>query len=219
MNKKTFFSSWSGGKDSALAFYEAVQAGGEPKMLLTMFEEGGEHSKSHALPYEILAAQADRIGVSLMTKNASWTSYESRFIEALNEIKQHGIINGVFGDIDLVDHLNWVQSICRKAEVTAEHPLWNWPRDMVLKKVIDVGFEAYIVVVDSKRLSPSFLGKKLTHELVEELREIGVDPCGESGEFHTLVVDGPIFSSPVPIRFKEKVELGGYMFLQTELLS
>ncbi|MFC4410455.1 diphthine--ammonia ligase [Chungangia koreensis] len=218
MKGKVFFSSWSGGKDSALAFYEAVQSGGEPGLLLTMFEEGGLNSKSHALPYDVIAAQAEKLNVPLLTKNASWTSYEGMFREALNEMKHLGITYGVFGDIDLIDHLNWVQNICEKAGVTAIHPLWEWPRKNVLKDVIELGFEAYIIVVDSTRLSPSYLGRKLTHELVEELNRLGVDPCGESGEFHTLVVDGPIFSSAVPVRFREIVENEGYAFLTMELL-
>jgi diphthine-ammonia ligase len=219
MKNQTFFCSWSGGKDSALAFYEALQLGCVPKMLLTMFEDSGKQSKSHALPYEIVAAQAERIGVPLLTKNASWTSYEGQFLDALSEIKQLGTTYGVFGDIDLVDHLNWVQTICEKAGVKAIHPLWEWPRTKVLQKVIEVGFEAYIIVVDKNRLSPSYLGRKLTHDLVEELEGLGVDPCGESGEFHTIVVDGPIFSSPVPVRFREAVENEGYAFLTMELLS
>lgn len=218
MNGKVFFSSWSGGKDSALAFYEAVKSGGKPGLLLTMFEEGGVYSKSHALPFEVIAAQAEKLGVPLLTKNASWASYEGEFTEALSEIKQLEITSGVFGDIDLIDHLNWVQNICEKSGVTAIHPLWDWPRLNVLKQVIKLGFEAYIIVVDSTRLSPSYLGRKLTHDLVEELNGLGVDPCGESGEFHTLVVDGPIFTSAVPVRFGEVVENEGYAFLMMELL-
>lgn len=219
MNGKSFFSSWSGGKDSALAFYQAVQAGGVPKLLLTMFDEDGIHSKSHALPYDIVAAQAQRIKVPLITKSASWSTYESRFMEALEEIKQTGITHGVFGDIDLVDHLEWIRTICERAGLTAEHPLWNWPREEVLKQFIDNGFEAYVIVVDLNRMSQKFLGRKLTHELVSELQSSGIDPCGESGEFHTLVVNGPIFSSPVPVHFGEVVENEGYAFLKLQLLQ
>jgi len=219
MEQQAFFASWSGGKDSALAYYEALQSGAVPKMLLTMFEEHGEHSKSHAIPFKIIKAQAERLGVPLLTKNASWTSYEGQFLDALSEMKKLGITYGVFGDIDLVDHLHWVQTVCEKVGVKAVHPLWEWPRKIVLQKVIELGFEAYIIVVDKNRLSPSYLGRKLSNELVEELSGLGVDPCGESGEFHTIVINGPIFSSPVPVRFQEVVENEGYAFLSVELLN
>lgn len=217
MNTISFFSSWSGGKDSALAFYLAAQNGWEPKFLLTMFEEGGQQSKSHALPYEVIAAQARNMGVPLVIQSASWETYERQFKEALNEMKRSGITHGVFGDIDLIDHLEWVRNVCQSAGLIAEHPLWNWPRETVLMEFIDSGFEAYIIVVDTTRMSKEFLGKKITHELVRELKRSGIDPCGESGEFHTIVVNGPIFSAPVSIKFEEIVEHEQYAFLKLVL--
>ncbi|MFB5086016.1 diphthine--ammonia ligase [Psychrobacillus sp. PGGUH221] len=212
MKNVTFVSSWSGGKDSAMAFYRALTSGMVPKKILTMFEEDGEISKSHALPSEVVQAQADRLGVPLLIKGASWNSYEERFIEAMDECRSEGITHGVFGDIDLEGHLEWVQKTCAKSDIVAVHPLWQEPRKSIVEELLDANFEAYIVVVNTKMMPANFVGSRFTKEIVEELEAAGIDSCGENGEFHTIVVDGPIFSERVPIEIGKTVEKGDYVF-------
>jgi diphthine-ammonia ligase len=217
MENVPFVASWSGGKDSAMAYYRALKAGGIPKRLWTMFEEDEERSKSHALPFEVVEAQAERLSVPLMIRGADWKSYEVQFLDAMKECKEAGIDHGVFGDIDLEDHLNWVQMTCAKISMEAVHPLWMEPRRKILEEFIEAGFEAYIVVVNTKMMPTHFIGRKFTVELMDELEALDIDSCGESGEFHTVVVDGPIFNERVPVVFSGQHERDGYVFLEVSL--
>lgn len=212
-----FVCSWSGGKDSAMAYYRAMKMGMKPKRLLTMFEEEGDISKSHALPLEVVAAQAERLGVPLSIKEASWNSYEGQFIEAMDECHAQGITHGVFGDIDLVGHLDWVQNTCAKSDIAAVHPLWKEPRRKIIMELLDAGFEAWIVVVNTTMMPAEFVGRKFSKELIVELENLGIDACGENGEFHTVVVDGPIFSKRVPIKIGQAIVKGDYVFTQVKL--
>ena len=217
MKIKPFVASWSGGKDSAMAYYRALQAGMTPEMLLTMFQEDEEASKSHALPFEVVQAQAERLGIPLMIRGAGWDDHEVKFIDAMDECKEMGITHGVFGDIDLQGHLDWVQKTCAKSGIIPVHPLWQEPRRSILEEMLEVGFEAVIVVVNTSMMLAEYVGRTFTRELMDELEELGIDSCGENGEFHTVVVDGPIFSSRVPIAFGEVREDNGYVFLTVEM--
>ncbi|QUG40718.1 diphthine--ammonia ligase [Psychrobacillus sp. INOP01] len=207
-----FVCSWSGGKDSAMAYYRAMKMGMRPKKLLTMFEEEGEISKSHALPLEVVTAQAKHLGVPLSIKEASWNSYEGQFIEAMDECDAEGITHGVFGDIDLEGHLEWVQNTCAKSNIVAVHPLWKEPRLKIIEELLDVGFEAWIVVVNTTMMPAEFIGRKFSKELIVELEALEIDACGENGEFHTVVVDGPIFSKRVPVKIGHAIVRGDYVF-------
>lgn len=195
-----------------MAYYRAMKLGMQPKKLLTMFEEEGGISKSHALPFEVVAAQAERLGVPLITKEASWNSYEEQFVQAMDECRAVGITHGVFGDIDLEDHLEWVQKTCAKSDVVAVHPLWQEPRRNIIQDLLEAGFEAWIVVVNTKMMPAKFVGRKFSKELIIELEALGIDACGENGEFHTVVVDGPIFTTRVPIKIGQVIVRGDYVF-------
>ncbi|MET1015117.1 MAG: diphthine--ammonia ligase [Paenisporosarcina sp.] len=217
MENQPFVASWSGGKDSAMAYYKAIQLGMTPKRLLTMFQEDEEISKSHALPFAVIEAQAKRVGVPLMIRGAGWSDYEMKFIEAMDECRVDGITHGVFGDIDLKGHLEWVQKTCEKSDIVPIHPLWQQPRRPILEELLKVGFEAVIVVINTEMMPPKYIGRTFTIELMDELKALGIDSCGENGEFHTIVIDGPIFSSRVPVTFGEVRENEGYVFLDVSL--
>jgi diphthine-ammonia ligase len=217
MSGLPFVASWSGGKDSAMAYYRALQSGAVPKRVWTMFEVDHERSKSHALPIEIIKAQANSLGVPLMIRGADWNGYEEHFLDAMKECKDAGINHGVFGDIDLEDHLTWIRETCAKVGIEAVHPLWLEPRRKVVEDFVETGFEAYLVVVNTTMMPSEFVGRKFTTELIDELEALGIDSCGEAGEFHTVVVDGPIFSERVPIVFSGQHERDGYVFLDVTL--
>ncbi|KIL51978.1 diphthine--ammonia ligase [Jeotgalibacillus soli] len=217
IERKNFFSSWSGGKDSTLAFYRACKEGGQPSFLLTMFEENEERSRSHALPIEVLQAQSEAVGVPLVVRGASWQEYESVFLDVLESFKKEGITHGVFGDIDLEAHLEWVQKTCARVDIAPYHPLWKMERRAVLDELLELGFEAVIVVVKDDKLPESFLGKVLTKEVIEEIEQYDVDACGEEGEFHTVVVNGPNFKQRIALDFKGIHKDSGYSFLQVKL--
>ncbi|MGI2328771.1 diphthine--ammonia ligase [Planococcus sp. YIM B11945] len=217
--QKSFFMSWSGGKDSALAYYRAVLEGHVPVALFTMFEKDGYKSRSHGLPLEVMEAQAERMGLPLVVGKADWADYEEAFIGQLTKFRESGIEMGVYGDIDLEDHLAWVQKVSATADMDVNHPLWQEPRRTILEELVNEGFKAIITVVDTTRVDERFLGREFTRELIDELESLGIDACGEEGEFHTTIVDGPIFVEPVPIRFGEKLAIDHYRMLEVKLQS
>jgi len=214
-----FFCSWSGGKDSSLALFRALKETARPRMLLTMMTEQGVRSRSHGLSASLLKAQADALGIPLMMRLASWDSYESEFIDALRIMKRDGIEVGVFGDIDLEPHLQWVQKVCAIVGIKPYHPLWGEKRDALLDELLASGFKATIVAVKDGTLDRRFLGKTIDAAVVDELKDAGIDTSGEAGEYHTVVTDGPMFSKPLMLK-KGSVELrDGYLFLDVSSRS
>lgn len=147
LDGQRFFCSWSGGKDSCLSLYKAVQAGGIPAALITMMTEGGERSRSHGLRMDVIRAQADALGIPLVTRSASWGTYEQVFREAVREFAGQGITTGVFGDIDLDEHLEWCVRVCGEAGATAVHPLWKMDRMDAVREFLGAGFQAHIVAM------------------------------------------------------------------------
>jgi len=210
---RTFFCSWSGGKDSCLALYRAIQGGGRPGVLLTMCTENGERSRSHGLSVAILQRQALALGVPLVMRAASWQDYEQEFLSALGDFRKQGIECGVFGDIDLEPHLEWVERICSSVAVDAYEPLWKCDRRDLLEEFCRLGFKAMIISVKQDVLDTSFLGRTLDAQIISEMEEAGIDASGEEGEYHTLLTDGPLFSFPLEIEVKGQVVSDGYCFL------
>jgi len=205
-----FFSSWSGGKDSCLALHRAVTAGAKPACLLTIISEDGIRSRSHGLRRDVLEAQAAAMGIPLLIRCATWAEYELVFVEALHEIRRKGVKAGVFGDIDFPPHLEWEKKVCAKADLIPYLPLWECARLELLHEFIALGYKAVIVIVKEDKLDRKFLGRIINQEVINEFLKIGIDPCGENGEYHTLVVDGPIFSKPLPIETGACTEHSGY---------
>lgn len=158
-------------------------------------------------------AQAESLGIRLVTSPASWTEYEQAFLTELNELKLGGVEVGVFGDIDIDQHRQWAEAICAKAEIDSYLPLWGQTRQSLLHDFLSFGFSATIIAVKEDSVAPEFLGKELTHDLIDELGASGVDISGEGGEYHTLVTDGPLFSRPLRIRPLDTVVRDGYRFM------
>jgi diphthine-ammonia ligase len=212
-----FFCSWSGGKDSCLALYHAIRQGGRAHRLLTMMTENDQRSRSHGLSAEIVRAQAQALNLPVTLRPTGWNDYESNFAAALAIFRQEGIQAGVFGDIDLQEHLDWVQRVCAAAGLAAHEPLWQRPRRELLDEFIALGFKARIVAVREDLLDRDFLGRTLTHDLIAQLESTGVDASGERGEYHTVVEDGPLFSAPVPLKTGAVVTESGYLFIDMTL--
>jgi uncharacterized protein (TIGR00290 family) len=190
------FFSWSGGKDSMLALHRALDAGWEVQALLAMFDESGERSRSHAVSPALMQAQADALGIPLVMRRAGWTGYEAVFTDQLRAFAAQGITHGLFGDIDLQPHRDWEEKVCAAAGLQALLPLWGRPRRALVDEFLALGYRARVVCVDARRLDASFCGRAFDAGFVADLPE-GVDACGENGEFHTFVHDGPRFARPV----------------------
>lgn len=193
--------------------YRALNAGYECASLFTMIDETGKHSRSHGLFPEALRAQAQSLGIPLRTAPASWGAYEKHFREQAIRFRREQILHGVFGDIDLEPHRAWVERVCGEAGITAHLPLWKGERRALIREFVEAGFKAMIVVVNRQQLSPEFLGRVFDMPLIDELENAGVDACGENGEFHTFVFDGPLFKKQLAVVPETIVENDGYSFL------
>jgi uncharacterized protein (TIGR00290 family) len=191
--------SWSGGKDSCLAFWRAKQAGADIRLLITAMDESGERSRSHGVPPELLRAQAAALGLALEFYLTSWKTYEEKFIALLRSQAEQGITQAVFGDIDLVPHREWEEKVCSAAGLRAELPLWLEPRRKLVDEFLAAGFKAVVVCVNGNYLDQSFCGRDFDQQFLDDL-PASVDACGENGEFHTFVVDGPAFAHAVPFQ-------------------
>jgi diphthine-ammonia ligase len=211
---RTFFASWSGGKDSYLALQRAVAGGGRPVALLTMAADDGRRSHSHALPISLVARQAEALGLPLVLRSASWDTYEAAFLDGLAELRDElGVEVGVFGDIDLQPHRDWVERVCAVAELRACLPLWLEPRRLLLDELLAAGVVATVVAVNGDRLDERFLGRRLDGALIPKLEAAGVDACGEEGEFHTVVTEAPLFAAPVAFSRRGTVAIDQYRFV------
>lgn len=214
-----YFCSWSGGKDSCLALYYAMKEKREIKYLFTMLNEDGEYSRSHRLSKNLLREQANRIGLPIIFKEATWEKYEASYSEQLKVFQREGITHGIFGDIDIEEHREWCNRICKNNEIESYHPLWLRSRKEMLSELIDLGFTAKLIVVDEKKLGKEWLGKTINREVIEEFEKRHIDICGENGEYHTVVTNGPIFKSELHINYKQILENNGYYFLDLEIGS
>lgn len=209
--------SWSGGKDSCLALYRSQQLGAVPTALLTVFDEEGARSRSHGLSMEVVAAQADCLGLPLHAARASWQSYEARFRELLGERVATGVCDVVFGDIDLEPHREWEERVCTASGARAWLPLWRGGRRALLDEFWAAGFRCHLVAVDRQKLGRDVLGAELTPALADRFEAAGIDACGENGEFHTLVTDGPLFRAPLAFTFGDVVERSGCLAIDVLL--
>lgn len=211
-----FFSSWSGGKDSCLAFHRAAKTG-KPAALLTMFGENGSRSRSHGLRPELLRAQAEALGLPLHIGQAEWDTYEAVFLAHLAALKAMGLSTAVFGDIDLEPHREWEEKVCAATGIACCLPLWKEERRALLEEFLALGYRAIVVAVKDGKLDPELLGRELDAALIAEIEASGCDACGEEGEYHTVVVDGPRFRAPIPLRQGARELHAGYWFLDLEV--
>jgi uncharacterized protein (TIGR00290 family) len=217
LSGKRCFCSWSGGKDSCLALHRAMRAGANVECLVNMLVEDGDRSRSHGLRTGVVQAQANSMGLGLAGAATSWDEYEANFVRVLRDLKEEGVEAGVFGDIDLQEHLDWERKVCDAVGMVAALPLWQGDRLALIREFVAAGFETRIVALREDALPPELLGSVLDLELAEEFERRGVDPCGENGEFHTVVTDGPCFRRPVAIMPGERVRRDGHWLLDFEL--
>jgi len=204
--------SWSGGKDSCFALMQAINLGYNPRVLLNVLNEEGIISRSHGIPYSILQEQANVAGLHLHCISSSWEDYEMHFTNALQELKDgFKITHAVFGDIDLQAHRDWEEKVCANAGVTAVLPLWKQDRKSLVMQMLEAGLEPMIVSCN-ETMGERFIGQLITPALVDELEAMGIDACGENGEYHTLVLDCPLFSSAISATVTEKLKHEDYWF-------
>lgn len=195
----------SGGKDSLLALWHAIRQGITPRTMLTMFDESGLRSRSHGVSRELMERQAGALGLALVAPSASWADYERVFVQTLRMLHESGHRAAVFGDIDLQPHRDWEERVCMLAGFTPCLPLWRRNRRELAEESLSLGFRSIVVCTDSRYLSDEFCGREFDARFLADLPP-GVDACGENGEFHTFVYDGPLFGQGLDVKVAGKEE-------------
>jgi len=197
--------SWSGGKDSCFALMNAMSGDYKPVVSLNMMNENGEISRSHGLPHAILDRQARAMNLPIIKVPATWNDYEKKYIENLRNLTgKYHLEAAVFGDIDLQAHREWEEKVCDVAGITAVLPLWGKNRKELVYEMIDREIHAIIVSCNTM-IGEQFLGQRITKELVDELERMGIDVCGENGEYHTAVINCPLFYDKIELPVFDKI--------------
>lgn len=203
MQKKQAVVHWSGGKDCAYAFYllQKKYKIKVDRLFVTLNEEN--KISMHGIDKSLIELQAVSLGVPvefvMLPSHASNQEYEATLLAAIQVHKNDGIHYAVFGDIFLSDVRKYRESLFQAAELKALFPLWNFNTHTYAMNFIKAGFKAKIASVNTSTLNASFAGRDYDYSFIEDLPD-NVDPCGENGEFHTFVYDGPIFSRELSIK-------------------
>jgi len=210
------FISWSSGKDSAWALCEARAAGlADVVGAITTFSEIYDRVAMHGVRASLLERQIAALGLPslkvMLPTPCSNEIYEARFAAACEQLQRDGIRHIVFGDLYLEDIRAYRERQLAALGMTPIFPLWRRPTAALARAMIAGGLVAHLVCVDPRRLAREFAGRRFDARLLEELPP-DVDPCGENGEFHTVVTAGPMFAAPIPVRPGEVVERDGFVF-------
>ena len=216
MTRPLVWMSWSSGKDSTLALHE-IRTSGEVEVtrLLTTVNSTAGRVAMHAVRRELLEAQAAALGLPLEIVELPWPCpneiYEQRMSAAVETARRQGVGQMVFGDLFLADVRAYREAALAGTGITPVFPLWQRPTAGLARELLSLGVRAIITCVDAAQAPPELAGRRYDAALLSELGQ-AIDRCGENGEFHTFVVDGPGFAYPLPIEVGESVERDGFIF-------
>ena len=195
MDSKKFVMSYSGGKDCMLAMYRKIKEGWTPVALITTVKKDSVDSWTHSISKKLLEKASESLNIPIIYVECEMKDYEEKFEEKLLEAKKMGATTVIYGDIDIELHRQWDIDRATNAGLDYELPLWQGDREKVVHE---------------------FLGKTLDKPLIEEIKKTGSDACGENGEYHTFVVDGPLFSTPIELDVLGKTISNGYGILDVK---
>ena len=212
-----FAVSYSCGKDSALALYRMIKAGNRPVAMITTVNSKENRSWFHGASDDVLSEISKSLGIPLIICRCEPEEYLAAIEKGLVEAKSMGAQACVFGDIDIDDHKKWNEQLCLNAGLECILPLWGEDREALISESLDAGFKSMIKIVQKSFLDESFLGETLTAELVEKIKATGADACGENGEYHTIVYDGPAFYFPVCLETGRLVDFPEHMAIDVRI--
>ncbi len=209
MKRTRAYMNWSGGKDSSLCLFKAMQSKKyKIEYLLTSLNKTHNRISMHGVRNELLQKQSEVLKIPLklieLPEKPDMKEYETEMEKEVKGIKMEGISTSIFGDIFLEDLRRYREEKLNQLEIKTVFPLWKIPTKKLMEEFISLGFKAIIVCVNDKFLDKSFCGRIIDHTFVKDLPET-VDVCGENGEYHSYVFDGPIFSKPIPFKKGEIV--------------
>ncbi len=208
------FVSWSGGKDSCLALYRALAQGWQVPYLLTMVSREYNRSGAHGVEAAVMQAQAECLGLPMVQRLFERDTYEAEFKSAIAQFKHEGVEAVVTGDLYLDEHRQWIDRVCRETGIGPVRPLWEQPLPGLFQEFVEAGFRAVVVSADATLMGEGWVGRWLDDSFKSDLLASGkVDLMGELGEYHTLVVDGPMFRKRLDIQETGSVLRDGRWFL------
>jgi len=205
--------SWSGGKESCLACHKAISDGFEISHLLNFVSKDGR-CMSHGIDSKLIHAQSQALEIPIIQREVTRGTYEREFKNAMRELKQIGIDGAVFGDIQEIPlHEGWIDRVCSELEIKPVKPLWGRDPKQILSDFINEDFKALIVMVKADLFGKEWLGRKIDEAFIKDLEKLNekgdIHICGELGEYHTFVYDGPLFRKRLKILdFKKKMTEG-----------
>jgi len=208
---------WSGGKDSCYAHWKAAAQGYDVRYLVN-FVSSAKFGKNafHGTRHELIHMQSAAMKVPMIQRETTWEGYEQASREVMNELRERGIEGLVTGDIDMIEHRTWTENICGEFGLKALMPLWKHDREDILRGFIDEGFKSIVVCLKADTSDDRWLGRKIDRGFMAELQDYrrshSFDICGENGEYHTFVIDGPSFQKRISVTPGDKVFSEGYWF-------
>jgi uncharacterized protein (TIGR00290 family) len=219
--KKRVTLSWSSGKDSAWSLHTLMQ---DPDVeltgLLTTLNQTHDRVAMHAVRRRLLRCQAEAARLPLLEVDLPWPcsneAYEARMERAVAKLRADGVTHIAFGDLFLEDIRRYREEKLAGTGITPLFPIWGQNTAELARAMVDAGVVAHLTTVDPKQLDPCFVGRRYDHALLADL-PASADPCGERGEFHTLVSAGPMFREPLPLKAGEVLERDGFWFADFEL--
>lgn len=211
----SYIASWSGGKDSCFALYEAMSRGYQISHLVNFISKEFHRVSFHGTEARLIQLQSHALGIPVLQKETTWDGYEQEFKEAVRSLISGGTEGMVFGDIYLQEHKDWAERVCHDLGIKAIEPLWGRKMEDILNGFVKEGFEAIIVSAQSNLVDKDWIGKRLDKVFIEYLQKKGVDICGENGEYHTVVTNGPILDGRIRLIESKVISRNNYWFLDT----
>ncbi len=179
-----------------MATYRAISQDYQVSYLVNFISENGERSRSHGIKAEVLRMQSEAMGIPMVQVRTSWENYEENFKKVVRNLKKEGIEGGIFGDIEVEEHREWVERVCAELGIKPFLPLWGCEPEELIADFWALGFKSVVVAT---RLDESLLGRDLDRAFLTEIQKFNCHPCGESGEYHTFVTGGPIFKKSLKV--------------------
>lgn len=208
---------WSGGKDSCLAMHKMIQSGHQIVCLVNTISEDYHRVRFHGVHFKYIQLQATSIGIPLLQAATRADNYTDDFIEVVRSAKKYEADGIVFGDIHLLNCYGWASMIARECGLDFYEPIWKHDEKKLLNDLILDGFESVVVSTQADKLDKSWVGRDVNEEFANDIfRNNLIDPCGENGEYHTFVTNGPIFNRSIKIVKSRKVLRDNYWFLDIQ---
>lgn len=203
-----FVMSYSCGKDSTLALHNMIRQGHEPVALITMVNQDVDRSFFHGADYKMLQAYSGALGIPILITPAVGKNYHLAMEKSLRKAIALGAEIACFGDIDIDENRAWCEERCKNAGIKSAFPLWQRDRAENIYELVDLGYKCLIKSINNTLLPKELLGKVIDRTVIDTMRSSGIDICGENGEYHTLVMDGPIFHKPLAYKTGKMIDFG-----------